>query len=609
MSHRSFAANTNRVAAPRRPNPAQTTSSEPDVDSSSADVIQLNRSAILTITNEPSSAKDASTTLSSTCSKAVATLADLESLALNQLHANYITDFRLAQQQRLQEAQEAYLKAKLDAEIAQKAKVVRGKYFGWEGTNGQWCERTERRVVGDAFGMDALAGQNMLGSKWDWEQETSDDKWRLLKDVEAHRFLLEDPEVKERFFDDLDKLWLRDDVRGLPGMDETHILGKTALVQRKTCWDVGEIVHAPSVSKPKRLIVRGPPTLHTMRKTTARKRLEEDLAKQENEIREALQKKFKANSVPAASIMPRYVLYIYTSNLHIPRLKTKVGVGRYARIMQQMGTKSAAIRAQRAAELTAQVQPFKILVDDERTREACRCRSKLNANIQTALEEIDHVKSAKDRMKRRIEASACLEPRLVATAAEEGRRRREKLKENESKAGLTVEHTFHPVINHEIPDYEDQYRRFKFDLAMRKEMKAVTMPQPFPGVEEHTKEGSRLSKLRKRSKSVERPMGAPKWWTRRRVASISAHPLPRPRPTHAFLLKVQQRELEREAAELIENVKHAELAKKKAERKLIAAKMRSTLHLEMPDKRQGNATSMTASELHKTDDKAPPLPS
>ena len=245
MSHRSFVANTNRVAAPRQLNYVQTPAhleaeigaeSNPDAESHVAADIKHTDTEI-----------DASTSLSSTCSEVVATLANLENLALHQLHANNVTALRLAQQQCLKEAQEAYLKAKLDSEIVQKAKPVRGKYFGWEGVTEKWCERTDRRLVGNASGIDEWDGHILLKDKWGWVEETSDDKWRVLKDVEAHRFLLEDPVVKEQFFDDLEKLWLRNDLRGLPSVQNlVNGTGMPIPGQRKVGWDVdGPVQSAP----------------------------------------------------------------------------------------------------------------------------------------------------------------------------------------------------------------------------------------------------------------------------------------------------------------------------------------------------------------------------
>ncbi|KAJ3036649.1 hypothetical protein HDV00_002473 [Rhizophlyctis rosea] len=565
-AHRTFASNTNRVAVPRTQpshqqssqNPSEVASHvddsapQPDVDSAGDDAQEL--------------PNETSTTISTSCSHALATLTDLEALALHQLHANYLEDFRLAQQQRLQQAQEAYLKAKLDTQIVQKAKTVRGKYFGWDAAKGHWWERTEQRTDGGWIPFDHR-DSHIQEDRWAWSQETADEKWGVLRDVEAHQFLLEDPEVKERFFGDLERLWLRDDVRGLP--EEGRNEGDINFIpdQRRLGWMEDSSAGHSAEQSPKkstRLIIRGAPKLQTMEKTSARKRLEEDLAKEEAAVREAIHKKFKANSVPASSIIPRY-----------------------ARIMHQMGTKSAEVRAQRAAELTSQIHPFKFLVDDEsRIRESCRCRSRLYATIDTALQEVENAKNAEERMKRRLASSLAMESRLVTTAGDEGRKRREKLIKNESKAGLTAEHRFHPEINHAIPDYREQYSQFKRSLAMRKEMREVTIPEPFPSVEKHHKEGSKLSKLRNRSKSWDRagspssPM--PKFKVR--AVSYNAHPVPRPRPTHSFLLKKQQREIERQAEELIERVQKAETKEKQEERKRIAKKVRSRLHMEIRDK-------------------------
>ena len=46
-------------------------------------------------------------------------------------------------------------------------------------------------------------------------------------------------------------------------------------------------------------------------------------------------------------------------------------------------------------------------------------------------------------------------------------------------AFVTPEHTFHPKINHEIPDYCSQHSKLQQQLSARKKLRVTTTPQPF----------------------------------------------------------------------------------------------------------------------------------
>ncbi|KAJ3296614.1 hypothetical protein HK104_001440 [Borealophlyctis nickersoniae] len=243
---------------------------------------------------------------------------------------------------------------------------------------------------------------------------------------------------------------------------------------------------------------------------------------------------------------------------------------RYAKIMRKMGTKSAEIRASRAAALAADTKPFTFLVDDERkAREACRCRSKLDATITTCLREIK-ANQANHEADIRSHLSTATPPRLVVGAAEDGRRRREKILENESKAGLTPNHTFKPAINHKIPDYGEEQLRFRAG------------PQPFAGVEQHEKDGSKLTKLRRHSAGD----AAARAGKRKAEAGTLTQPghghtrLPRPRDTHSSRLKVQHRLAVRESMELVDKMQAAQMEEKRERLQGLAQKIRSRIQMD-----------------------------
>ena len=52
-------------------------------------------------------------------------------------------------------------------------------------------------------------------------------------------------------------------------------------------------------------------------------------------------------------------------------------------------------------------------------------------------------------------------------------------RKEEDYAFITPEHTFHPKINHEIPDYCSQHLKLQQQLSARKELRVTTTPHPF----------------------------------------------------------------------------------------------------------------------------------
>lgn len=77
----------------------------------------------------------------------------------------------------------------------------------------------------------------------------------------------------------------------------------------------------------------------------------------------------------------------------------------------------------------------------------------------------------------------------IIDAGNEGRRRRERLRKNEERAGLTDEHTFQPVISRNIPDYKKLQNAFNSKLEKKKSSRPPTVPLPFKKVQKHQEEG------------------------------------------------------------------------------------------------------------------------
>lgn len=63
----------------------------------------------------------------------------------------------------------------------------------------------------------------------------------------------------------------------------------------------------------------------------------------------------------------------------------------------------------------------------------------------------------------------------ILDAGNEGRRRRQRLLENEAKSGLTEDHIFIPKISDAIPNYTKLQKQFEDKLNKKKSMRPPTV--------------------------------------------------------------------------------------------------------------------------------------
>ncbi|KAJ3175319.1 hypothetical protein HDU87_006269 [Geranomyces variabilis] len=260
-----------------------------------------------------------------------------------------------------------------------------------------------------------------------------DDLWRAVRDYEQHAFPLEDREVAKQFFEELEGAWVAD------GPAE----GKAV-----RAWDDGDVENDPVVARlEQRKKKRAAPVKAWVpraainlpgRKTTSAKRLAKELAERNAMLDARRQQGFPATPIPASTLIPKY-----------------------AAIIAKRSTRSALLRAEAARDASRRAPPLGLLVEatPPASPEAANRRSSSPASRSVS--------------------------RLIAEAAADGQRRRQRHEENEKNAGLTDEHIFHPKVNHEMPDFRDLQSKFAEKLKSRKKAVSPTRPQPFPGVEIH----------------------------------------------------------------------------------------------------------------------------
>ncbi|KAI8813347.1 hypothetical protein BJ742DRAFT_735224 [Cladochytrium replicatum] len=524
MSHKLFASNLMKVAAPVSLSEKGKTSSEkvadvdlpPDIGESSESVCSLERTPsdpdVIPLFGSILSEK-----IQRECNSALNEIEELEFGLLQNAYGTFVQDYETARTRQLARAQEAALCHHLETEIERRSRSIAPTYFGWEAHN--WGERS---------------GASLLGS------DTVEGLWRTLRRAEAHEIPLEDPAVSTTLFDRLQEALGVEEI-GRPAdvsfemanpmfehsrrrsdpqaryrrnaharQRSPRPLENNVFVHDLEGDELDATLFSPSNASPyltpshhrarsanfvgitRQRTVRSAPRsrLQTTEvrpqrgKSTAQRRMEQELAKREADLRLTLKHQFRANPVPASSLSPRGFLKIWK---------------RYAEVMRKMGNRSAEARAERITTLQANCKPFSF---HERAKSgevrACRCRTKIAGVIEDALVSL---KKEREEHFERSRHKNFGQSRLVLDAAESGRRRRQMIEENEKRTGLTDEHKFRPKINFIVPPFHELHEDFQRQLETKKTLKPTTQyveyecnwraikciarPKPFAGIELH----------------------------------------------------------------------------------------------------------------------------
>lgn len=180
--------------------------------------------------------------------------------------------------------------------------------------------------------------------------------------------------------------------------------------------------------------------------------MEQELQQRETELLTELATKFKANPIPASSLLPRY-----------------------DKIKLSSSTKASEARERRARQLQAISKPFEFSSVRRPKRSARQDSGNVDDTIDKVLKEINKSHAKKERIK---SGRSNNDSSIVQSAAKDGAERRRKKLEIEKRAGITKEHTFAPKINKVIPDFARLQREF-LDERKKPEVKPSTRPEPF----------------------------------------------------------------------------------------------------------------------------------
>jgi hypothetical protein len=238
--------------------------------------------------------------------------------------------------------------------------------------------------------------------------DNADEVLATLKRLETQLCPLEEPRVEDLFFSQIQNIMVDGDLDGInPSLLQNEYPHLCAHFDNEIePYDIRqELLSQANKKKP---VKARPPK--EKKKFMYQLKFEKYMNEKEAAI--TCHPQFRANPIPASSIIPKYQL-----------------------LMTNTGNKAAELR------LKAATEKRNILEMEPKSQPKAKLRSR---------------------------------PRVSVTAIEDGKRKREILLANEKNAGLTEEHTFKPKLADNIPDFEMQQRRFEQELQSRKSERPAT---------------------------------------------------------------------------------------------------------------------------------------
>lgn len=242
--------------------------------------------------------------------------------------------------------------------------------------------------------------------------------------------------------------------------------------------DLDKWKHRITIPKPFSMTVRE--STKTPTKSQAMIDLQQKREEEQIKVNEECQKKFKAKPVPAHIYMPLY-----------------------DEIMEQQEARRR-YNQHHSEELTKAMQkPFKLSTREQEKKEKVKRVSQFHKDDNAAkkefkakpfpehlfsdtvydrMQEEEHYRLIRLKMRSEELLRSSSLPESMAVRGKDytdGRSRQKIYAERARKAGLTSEHKFMPNINDDMPDFDDQHRRFLRELGQRKGKREATVCKPF----------------------------------------------------------------------------------------------------------------------------------
>lgn len=263
-------------------------------------------------------------------------------------------------------------------------------------------------------------------------------------------------------------------------------------------------------------------------KTRSQKILEKELKVKRHREEAELQKKFRAQPVPATTFLPLYDEIINSNEERRREVKEfskailKSTEKPFSFVMREEAKKEMR-RSKSLSNLNDLKKREKKIKEKNEFKAKPFPRHLFDLTLADKIAEQEEYRTIKVRLRaQETLANSSLPPNMSARGREYtvGKLRRKLLKEKEKKAFMTKEHKFHPQINPDVPDFDELQRQFEKDLRKKKKEIHPTVMEPFNLRTAHTS-GVRKSRCsrsmdftldttgpRSRSASRERPTSA-----------------------------------------------------------------------------------------------------
>ena len=265
-------------------------------------------------------------------------------------------------------------------------------------------------------------------------------------------------------------------------------------------------------------------------KTRSQRILEQELKLKRHREEAELQKKFRAQPIPATTFLPLYDEI--TDNNEARRREVrelskailKSTEKPFSFVMREAAKKE--IRRSKSLNNLIELKQKEKKVKEKKQFKANPFPNHLfDLTLADKIAEQEEYRAIKVRMRaQEMLASSSLPPNMSARGREYtvGKLRRKLLKEKEKKAFMTKEHKFRPQINPDVPDFDELHWQFEKEMRTKKKEIRPTVMEPFNLRTAHTS-GARKTRCsrsmecspeatgprsRSRSASRERPTSA-----------------------------------------------------------------------------------------------------
>ncbi|KAH6571601.1 hypothetical protein BASA60_007073 [Batrachochytrium salamandrivorans] len=350
-----------------------------------------------------------------------------------------ILALEVERQQLKQRAEE--LRAACIDDMSQSVRRIAPRYYGWMEAypNMTTFSQMQRSLLGN---LSCRRGIGASSSSSTTAMVDTDGLWKAMQDMQVLEHRPKAPNASVCLLDEMQSALM---MHGLDGMDSalvksvypwTHASAEVAVRDRLCSRSAPSTIEkdpCPQRTPAYKSFTRPASRPPTQRQSIAQRRFQQDMAEMEAKIQHEINTKFRAKPAP--------------TSVHVPN-------SRYA--ANPTSTRAVQLRNKlRSAQLQAAQECIKCKCPRNKQGRSvlCKCLSKMNSHVRNA----SHIHQADQH-----DATTCPEEvvvRVAITAGEDGRKRRERIQKSESMSGITIEHTFHPRITGDIPNYEATQRQ------------------------------------------------------------------------------------------------------------------------------------------------------